>query len=297
MKDWERDLKMYHLIPDPPRYENYQEYFDKYFAENDETYLAWFLHYYEKELNTKARGFVNEYAMYGLFADLKQAYVLGMVEALQRYDISLGVPFLVFKEFYAKNAVRRYIRTMRTGYTAQSDYADAQLRTVMWKFAEHSYRSDADTIAAISAETGISPMNIEEILVGGYLNMNRVDFYRQCGDEDSEECFEEAIADGTSQTEELYFRIAQAENVMSTFELLNYRERAIVADHLGFCRDCYATHYYDEDDLDEDDKPKRKPRRMVPFIELAVEHGLASPDTADKTYRRALEKMRQKLSK
>ena len=84
---------------------------------------------------------------------------------------------------------------------------------------------------------------------------------------------------------------------MSTFEPLNYRERAIVADRLGFCRDCYATHYYDENDLDADGQPKRKPRRKVPFIELAVEHGLASPDTADRTYRRALEKMRKALSK
>ena len=44
-------------------------------------------------------------------------------------------------------------------------------------------------------------------------------------------------------------------------------------------------------------RSKRKPRRKVPFIELAVEHGLASPDTADRTYRRALEKMRKALSK
>ena len=120
--------------------------------------------------------------------------------------------------------------------------------------------------------------------------------YRHYGDEDSEESMEEVAADGTSQTEELYFRIEKAEEVMSTFESLNYRERAIVADHLGFCRECYATHYYDENDLDLEGKPKRKPRRKVPFIELAVEHGLASPDTADKTYRRALEKMRKKLS-
>ena len=84
---------------------------------------------------------------------------------------------------------------------------------------------------------------------------------------------------------------------MAAYESLNYRERAIVADHLGFCPDCYATHYYDDEDLDEDGKPKRKPKRKVPFIELAVEHGLASPDTADKTYRRALAKMRQKLNK
>ena len=297
MNDWEKDLKIYRLEQTPPKYEIYQEYFERYFAEKDETYLAWFLHYYEKELNTKARGFVNEYAMYGHFVDLKQAYVMGMMEALQRYDISRGVPFLVFKELPAMNAVHTYIRTMRTGYTVQSSYADENLRKVMRKFAEHGYCYDEDTVAAIAEETQISPKNVEEILMGGLLNMNMTDFYRNYGDEDSEESMEEVTADGTSQTEELYLRIEKAEKVMSTFESLNYRERAIVADHLGFCRDCYATHYYDENDLDADGQPKRKLRRKVPFIELAVEHGLASPDTADRTYRRALEKMRKALSK
>ena len=297
MNDWEKDLKIYRLEQAPPKYENYQEYFERYFAEKDEMYLAWFLHYYEKELNTKARGFVNEYAMYGHFVDLKQAYVMGMMEALQRYDISRGVPFLVFKELPAMNAVHTYIRTMRTGYTVQSSYADKQLREVMWQYAQYGYRCDEDIIAAIAEETKITPKNVEEILMGGLLNMNRTDFYRNYGDEDSEESMEEVAADGTSQTEELYLRIEKAEKVMSTFESLNYRERAIVSDHLGFCRDCYATHYYDENDLDADGQPKRKPRKKVPFIELAVEHGLASPDTADRTYRRALEKMRKALSK
>ena len=296
MNDWEKDLHIYRLDPAPPKYESYQTYFDLYFAEKDEKYLSWFLHYYENELNTKARGFVNEYAMYGHFLDLKQAFVMGMMEALQRYDISRGVPFLVFKELPAMNAVHTYIRTMRTGYSVQSSYADEQLRKVMWQYAEHGYRYDEETIAAISNETGISTKNVEEILQGGLLNMSITDFYRHCGDEDSEESMEEVAADGTSQTEELYFRMEKAEEVMAAFEALNYRERAIIADHLGFCRDCYATYYYDTDDLNEDGNPKRKPRRKVPFIELAVEHSLASPDTADKTYRRALEKMRQKLS-
>lgn len=295
MNDWEKELHIYRLDPAPPKYENYQEYFDRYFKENDETYLAWFLHHYEKELNTKARGFVNEYAMYGHFVDMKQAFVMGMMEALQRYDISLGVPFLTYKKFYAMNAVHTYVRTMRTGYSVQSTYADEQLRKVMWQYAEHEYRYDEETIAAISAETGISMKNVEEILQGGLLNMNITDFYRHYGDDDSEESMEEVAVDGTSQTEELYLRIEQAEKVMSTFEALNYRERAIVADHLGFCRDCYTTYYYDKDDLDEDGNPKRKPRRKVPFIELAVEHGLASPDTADKTYRRALNHMHTSL--
>ena len=297
MNDWEKDLHIYRLDPAPPKYENYQEYFDKYFAEKDEKYLSWFLHYYEKELNIKARGFVNEYAMYGHFVDLKQAYVLGMMKALQRYDISRGVPFLAYKELPAMNEVHTYIRTMRTGYSVQSSYADEQLRKVMGKYAEYGYQYDEETIATIAEETNISPQNVEEILMGGLLNMSITDFYRHYGDEDSEESMEEVAADGTSQTEELYFRIEKAEEVMSTYESLNYRERAIVADHLGFCRECYATHYYDAEDLDADGKSKRKSKRKKPFIELAVEHGLASPDTADKTYRRALEKMRKKLIK
>ena len=297
MNEWKQDLKIYRMEQAPPKFTNYQEYIDKYFEENDEIYLRWFLHYYEKVLNTKARGFVNEYAMYGHFLDLKQVYVIGMVNALQQYDISRGVPFLVFKELYAMNEVHTYIRTMRTGYTVQSSYADEQLRKVMWEFSKRGYRYDNEILAAISKETGISPKNVDEILQGGMLSMGKTDFYRRYGDEDSEECLEEVNGDGTSQTEELYLRIEKAEKVMSTFESLNYRERAIVADHLGFCRDCYATHYYDQEDLDTAGKPKRKARRKVPFIELAVEHGLASPDTADKTYRRALEKMRKALSK
>ena len=40
MNDWEKDLKIYRLEQAPPKYENYQEYFEKYFAEHDETYLA-----------------------------------------------------------------------------------------------------------------------------------------------------------------------------------------------------------------------------------------------------------------
>ena len=129
VNDWEKDLHIYRLEPAPPKYENYQQFFDLYFAEKDEKYLSWFLHYYENELNTKARGFVNEYAMYGHFVDLKQAFVMGMMEALQRYDISRGVPFLVFKELPAMNAVHTYIRTMRTGYSVQSSYSGEQLAT------------------------------------------------------------------------------------------------------------------------------------------------------------------------
>ena len=138
---------------------------------------------------------------------------------------------------------------------------------------------------------------METVNPSSYLmqNMQFVDYYRQYADEDSEESREEVAADETSETEKLFFTLERAEAVMEAFENLNYRERAIVSAHLGFCMECYSTCYYDNKDLNENGKPKRKSLPKEAFIDIAIDHGLASPDTADKTYRKALQKMKEKL--
>ena len=46
----EMDLNMYRIIPAPPKWD-LQEYIVTYLKEQDERYLSWFLHYYEKKLN------------------------------------------------------------------------------------------------------------------------------------------------------------------------------------------------------------------------------------------------------
>ena len=125
--------------------------------------------------------------------------------------------------------------------------------------------------------------------------MQFVEYYRQYADEDSEESREEVAHDGSSEPDKLFFKLEEAETVMTAFENLNYRERAMVSAHLGFCMECYATHFYDKDDLDEDGRPIRKPIPEEAFIDIAIDHGLASPDTADKTYRKALGKMKKEL--
>ena len=56
-------------------------------------------------------------------------------------------------------------------------------------------------------------------------------------------------------------------------------------------------YFLNKDDLDEDGKPIRKPIPEEAFIDIAIDHGLASPDTADKTYRKALGKMKKELKK
>ena len=289
-----KELQKYTLNPAPPKKRDLQEYIVLYLTENNENYFSWFLHYYERTVNDKASGIVQDYAMYGHFLDIKQAYIAGMYKALMKYDLSHNVPFVVFKEYAAMREVHDYIRIMR-GLTIQSSDEYLRLRKVMRLYREYGQKTDDATIQRIAAELQEKPELIKELIIAGIRNTQFVDFYRQYADEDSEESNEEIAADGTSDTEKLFFKIERAEKVMEAFENLNYRERRMVSAHLGFCMECYATHYYDKDDLDEDGNPKRKTRPKEAFIDIALDHGLASPDTADKTYRQALIKIKKQL--
>ncbi len=294
MKEWEKELYIYRMTPAPPR-KNLQEYIYLYFAERDDNYLLWFLHYYERTLNENAMEIVQDYAMYGHFVDIKQAYVVGMLKALQDYDISRGTPFVVYKEYAAMREVHRYIRTMRTGFTVQSDDEYLRLRKAMRLYAEYGNKCDDETMAKIAAAIGTSVKTASEILQAGLRSTQLIDYFRKYADEDGEESREEVAYDSTSETDRLFFQIERANKVMSAFENLNYRERAIVSAHLGFCMECYSIYYFDENDLDEYGDPMKKDYKGESFADIAIDHGLASPDTADKTYRRALDKMRKEI--
>ena len=297
MKEWEKELEIYRLTPAPPKENDLQRYILNYFSEKDDKYIAWFLHYYEKTINDKAFSIAQDYAMYGHFVDIKQAYVIGLLKALQEYDPNRNVPFIVYKEYAAMREVHEYIRTMRTGFTVQSNDEYLRLRKAMRLFREYGGKADDDTIKKVADNIGTSMEDAAEIIRCGMQNMQFVDYYRQYADEDSEESREEVAHDSSSEPDKIFFKLERTEAVMAEFEKLNFRERAMVAAHLGFCMECYATQYYDTEDLDEDGKPTRKPFPKEAFIDIAIDHGLASPDTADKTYRRALDKMKTELKK
>lgn len=295
MKEWEKELEIYRLTPAPPKENDLQKYILNYIAEKDDKYIAWFLHYYEKTINDKVFSIVQDYAMYGHFMDIKQAYVIGLLKALQDYDPTRSVPFIVYKEYAAMREVHEYIRTMRTGFTVQSNDEYLRLRKAIRLFREYGGKADDATIKKVADNISASTEDAAEIIRCGMQNMQFVDYYRQYADEDSEESREEVAHDSSAETDKIFFKLERAETVMAEFEKLNFRERAMVAAHLGFCMECYATHYYDADDLDEDGNPTRKPFPKEAFIDIAIDHGLASPDTADKTYRRALNKMKKNL--
>ena len=272
---------------------NFQEYITLYLSEKDEKYLSWFLHYYEPRLNTVIMQTVQETAMQGHFADLKQAYIFGICKALQKYDISTGVPFLIFKEFYVKNEIDNYIRTMRQGYSVQSVDEYRTLKKAMALYAKYEYNFDAETITKIAAEIGKSIKDTKEIIRAGIDSTHYTDFYRRYADEDGESTAEDIPADRISNPERLFFKRWQTEALFDAYENLDYRERTMVADHLGFCTECYGIY---ELGKDENGKPVKLLRKSKAYIDLAAEHTLSSPDTAFRIVNGAYEKMRKELT-
>jgi len=138
------DLWCYRLNPAPPKWD-LQEYIAAFVKERDARFFTWFLFYYESSLNKKIESIMIRYFMPGHFADLKQAYVTGLWKALENYDISHEVPFLIYKERYVEREVLDYIRTARTGYTAQSMAEYDKLRKTMAIWTE-KYNRKTDTI-------------------------------------------------------------------------------------------------------------------------------------------------------
>lgn len=290
---WTEDLYLYRIKPAPPKVDDFQEYIALYLAEKDEKYLGWFLHYYEPRLNTVIMQTVQETAMQGHFADLKQAYVFGIYKALQKYDIATGVPFLIFKEFYVKNEIDAYISTMRQGYSVHSVDEYRMLRKAMALYAKYEYKFDEKTILKIAAEIGKSIKDTKEIIRSGIDSTHYTDFYRRYADEDGESTAEDVAVDDTSNPEKLFFRQWQAEALFDAYESLDYRERIMVADHLGFCPECYGIY---ELSRDENGNPVKLLRKGKAYIDLAAEHTLSSPDTAFRTVNGAYEKMRRELT-
>ena len=290
--DWKQDLYRYRLAPAPPKKDDFQDYIDLYFAEKDEKYLSWFLHYYEPTLNTQMMTAVQEYSMRGHFVDMKQAAVYGILKALSNYDISLGVPFLVYKEYYVKNEIDDYIRTMRTGYTVQSNDEYKLLRRAMALYNKYG-KSDDETIARIAAELGKNVKDTREIITAGLRNMSYAEFYRQYADEDGESSAEDVTRDDTTDPAKMFFDEWRADAVFDRYEKLDIRERSMIADHLGFCRECHGVL---ENGTNENGEKILLFRQKKAYADLALQHTLSSPDTAYRIVHKAYDKILVELA-
>ena len=271
--------RMYQLDPVPPELD-LQECIDGYLDTGDAAFLAQFLHWYEPAINNKAESFGRQYAMTGHFGDLKQAYVQGLLEALDGYEKEKG-PFVPYAERRGERAMHDYVRTMRTGCTVPSDTEYYLLRKAMRLFAEHVEKSDDETIAAIAAAIHREPKTALEIIRSGTQNMYVLPLDYSTDDEDDEPM---EIGSTIDEPSALFFQAYQMDALYDAFRGLDYREREMLGRHYGFCPECFSV-------VDKAGRPLPKEA----YEDIMLDFGLSSPDTVEKTCKKALGKMRSSL--
>ena len=281
-----KDLNMYRITPPPPKWE-LQEYIRLFVETGNDKYFYWFLHYYEPQMNYLAKEYRKTYKMEEHFADIKQAMAYGLCKALVNYDISKS-PFFPYANRYMEREAHTYIRTMRTGYSVQSDFEYARLRKVMDIFNHSGGEFTEETISQVAAQIGESYDKTKSIIEGGILTENYVDV--QSNDEDDEQTTDFLLPDSSLNPENIYFKQELYDKLYEAYDSLEYTEKIMLAQHLGFCPECFSNHYADKTDLDENGKPKKKFIKPLPYTDIATDHGFSDADTAKKEFSAAFKK-------
>lgn len=191
--------------------------------------------------------------------------------------------------------ILNYIRSTRTGFTAQSlaEYAKLRKAMAIWDRYDRDY-SDA-TLLAVANKLGESVTDTKEILLGGLLNEHQGEMYRQYLDSDGEDGLEEVIADGSSNPYIMYEKLELYDRLWEAFDKLEYEERKMLSQRYGFCMDCHSVYFLDTSDLDEYGEPKKKLIPLMMYTDIATDHEYSSANTVQRKCRKALDKLRREL--
>lgn len=284
-----KEFEIYRITPPPPKWE-LQEYIRLFVETGNDKYFYWFLHYYEPQMNYLAKEYRKTYKMEEHFADIKQSLVTGLCKALLNYDISIS-PFLPYAQRYMEREAHNYIRTMRTGYSVQSEFEYARLKKAMAIYSELGGKFTEETITKVSEQLGESYEKTKSIIEGGILTESYTDIQNKKDDEDDKES-SIFVPDFSLNPENIYFKQELYAKLYEAYDSLEYTEKIMLAQHLGFCPECFSNHYADKTDLDENGKPKEKLIKPLPYTDIATDHGFSDADTAKRVCRTAFKKIK-----
>ena len=135
--------------------------------------------------------------------------------------------------------------------------------------------------------------NTKDIVEGGILTENYTDVHSN--DDDGEQTIDFLLPDSSLNPESIYFKQELYNKLYEAYDSLEYTEKIMLTQHLGFCPECFSTRYTDKTDLDENGNPKEKPIKPLPYTDIATDHGFSDADTAKKVCEKAIEKIGFKL--
>ena len=251
---------VFQLDPEPPQME-LNDYIREAVRHKDLAYFSFFLHHFEKRLNSVIYRFLTR-------------------SGIDRYDPAQETEFLK----YAKHYIRDGLLFCRMMGEAGSFASLAEYRRVRQIGAIYngSGKSRAEVVSAFAAQSGYKDDSVsaDELLTIAQRNRSIVSLYRTEQDEDGEETGEDVTRDDSWNYAEILWNGIQAKAVTAAFEQLSYKEQGYLEKRNAICMTCGRVSPLSTQSTFED---------------LAVDFEGTTASGAERFYRRTLDKLRLKL--
>ena len=182
LNDYETKLEEGLLRPQ----NSFQQLIAQYKATGENKYFLRFLHRYEPHINKVSREAATYYAVAEHWQDLKSEIIATLWDAVQSYDPSCNVDFLVSVQRKIARSIHNYIRTMRSGFSVHSEGEYKRLRSIMAEYRSKSLQDQPIDTEEMARRWGISEALLIEILQGAFRNTTLLPQHWE-NDEGSEE--------------------------------------------------------------------------------------------------------------
>jgi RNA polymerase primary sigma factor len=164
-------------------------------------------------------------------AELMQAGVLGLLRALERYDLDLGTPFWAYAQWWVREAMQELVAELEWPMVL-SDRALRQLAAVRRARSEHLQRERREpSRAELAQAAGLSRDKLVRLLVSQHPARG---LEEPAGRDLEGPPLAELVADDAAH--EAYDRVllrVAADNVGELVDELEARERCVVRQHFG----------------------------------------------------------------
>ena len=274
---------VFQLDPEPPQME-LNDYICEAVRHKDLAYFSFFLHHFEKRLNSVIYRFLTRSGIDrydpARFLDYKLEILQMLLFCLPRFDPAQETEFLK----YAKHYIQDGLLFCRMMGEAGSFASLAEYRRVRQIGAIYngSGKSRAEVVSEFAAQSGYKDDSVsaDELLTIAQRNRSIVSLYRTEQYEDGEETGEDVTRDDSWNYAEILWNGIQAKAVTAALEQLSYKEQWYLEKRNAICMTCGRVSHLSTQSTFED---------------LAVDFEGTTASGAERFYRRTLDKLRLKL--
>ncbi len=261
--------RIFQLEPEPPKVSSPNEYILSALREQNLLYFAFFLHYYEPQLNKRIKSFLGVENGEGYntdrFLDIKLDCREMMLQKLTDYDPSKGAEFATYIYPFIRDAILRF-RMSEEKWSVSSLTSYKMLRSMAYL-----YHNTKDAVGEFSKKYNCDLALAEEYLKVVRGIRNQQPFY--VSDEYGEETGEDVAIDDSWNYADILWNGIQAETVQRAFHKLNYREQTLLEQRNAICMTCGRVGSW-----------KNRPT----FEELAVMFEGSTASGAERAYKKAI---------